>query len=97
MITPDVVKMCFKLCGPTLALDGSKDHAWCMHNFGEGYRELLQQQRVEWEAAAPTQPCPRSSCRWYQRARRSAPTLSWLQRRRWTGSCYPLGRKARTT
>ena len=22
-----------------------------MHNFGEGYRELLQQQRVEWEAA----------------------------------------------
>ena len=24
-----------------------------MHNFGEGYHELLQQQRVEWEAAHP--------------------------------------------
>ena len=29
MITPDVVKMCFKICGLTLALDGSEDHAWC--------------------------------------------------------------------
>ena len=45
MITPDVVKMCFKIWGLTLALD--------MHNFGEGNRELLRQQRVEWEAAHP--------------------------------------------
>ena len=51
MITPDVVEMCFKICGLTLALDGLEDHAWCIHDFGEGYRELLQQQRVEWEAA----------------------------------------------
>ena len=36
---------------PTLALDGSEAHNWYTHNFGEGYREILQQQRVEWEAA----------------------------------------------
>ena len=29
MITPDVVKMCFKICGLTLAFDGSEEHAWC--------------------------------------------------------------------
>ena len=52
-ITPDLVKTCFKICGLTLALDGIEDDAWCVHNFGEGYRELLQQQRVEWEAAHP--------------------------------------------
>ena len=97
MITPDVVKMCVKICGLTLALDGSEDHAWCMHNCGEGYRELLQQQHVEWEGAHPDAPCPCPSCRWHQRARRSARTPSWLQIRRWEGSCYPLGRKAGTT
>ena len=58
MITPDVVKMFFKICGLALALDGSEDHAWCNHNFGEGYRELLQQQRVEWKAAHPDQTLP---------------------------------------
>ena len=58
MITPDVVKMCFKVFGRTLALDGSEDDAWCMHNFGEGYRELLQQQRVEWQAAHPDATLP---------------------------------------
>ncbi|CAM9915919.1 unnamed protein product [Ectocarpus sp. 8 AP-2014] len=52
-ITPDTVKTCFKICGLTLALDGSEDHAWCMHNFGEGYGELLQKQRVEWEKTHP--------------------------------------------
>ena len=51
MIAPEVVKMCFKICGLMLALGGSEDHAWCTHNFGEGYRELVQQQRMEWEAA----------------------------------------------
>ncbi|CAN0393997.1 unnamed protein product [Ascophyllum nodosum] len=51
--TPEVVKTFFKVCGLTLALDGSEDDAWCVHNFGEGYRELLQQQRVAWEAAHP--------------------------------------------
>ena len=50
MITPDVVKMCFKIWGLTLALD--------MHNFGEGNRELLRQQRVEWEAAHPDATLP---------------------------------------
>ena len=29
-----------------------------MHNFGEGYHELLQQQRVEWEAAHPDATLP---------------------------------------
>ena len=29
-----------------------------MHNFGEGYRELLQQQRMEWEAAHPDATLP---------------------------------------
>ena len=58
MITSDVVKMCFKICGLTLSLDGSEDHAWCMHNFGEGYCELLQQKRVEWEAAHPDATLP---------------------------------------
>ena len=58
MITPDVVKMCVKICGLTLVLDGSEDHAWCMHNCGEGYRELLQQQHVEWEAARPDATLP---------------------------------------
>ena len=52
-ITADTVKTCFKICGLTLALDGSEDHDWCVHNFGAGYRELLQQQRVEWEEAHP--------------------------------------------
>ena len=52
-ITPEVVKTCFKVYGLTLALDGSEDDAWFVHNFGEGYRELLQQQRVAWEAAHP--------------------------------------------
>ncbi|CAN0100331.1 unnamed protein product [Ascophyllum nodosum] len=57
-ITPDTVETCFKICGLTLALDGSEDHMWCEHNFGEGYRELLQQQRVEWEAAHPDVTLP---------------------------------------
>ena len=35
-ITPEMVKTCFKICGLTLAVDVSEDHAWCMHNFGEG-------------------------------------------------------------
>ena len=52
-ITPDTVKTCFKICGIILALDGSEDHDWCRHNFGEGYREVLQQQRVELETAHP--------------------------------------------
>lgn len=57
-ITPELVKTCFKICGLTLALDGSEDHAWCSHNFGEGYPELLQQQRVEWEAQHPDVTLP---------------------------------------
>ena len=52
-ITPETVRTRFKICGLTLALDDSEDHAWCTHNFGEGYRELFQQQRIEWEAAHP--------------------------------------------
>ena len=53
-----MVKTCFKICGLTLSLDGSEDHAWCMHNFGEGYRELLEEQRVEWLAEHPGVPLP---------------------------------------
>lgn len=41
-------KTCFKICGLTLALDGSEDHACCIHNFGEDYRNLLQQQHAKW-------------------------------------------------
>ncbi|CAB1102966.1 unnamed protein product [Ectocarpus sp. CCAP 1310/34] len=52
-ITAETVKMCFKVCGLTLALDGSEDDAWCTHNFGEGYREVLVQQRAEWGAQRP--------------------------------------------
>ncbi|CAB1107081.1 unnamed protein product [Ectocarpus sp. CCAP 1310/34] len=52
-ITPETVKMCFKVCGLTLALDGSEDDAWGTHNFGEGYREVLVQQHAEWEAQHP--------------------------------------------
>ena len=48
-----MVKTCFKVCGLTLALEGSEDDAWCVHNFGEGYRELPQQQRVTREAVHP--------------------------------------------
>ena len=51
--TTETVKTFFKIFGLALALDGSEDHAWCTHNFGEDYRKLLQQQRVEWEAAHP--------------------------------------------
>ena len=46
-----MVKTCFKICGLTLALDGSENRAWCAYNNSEGYHELLQQQYVEWEAA----------------------------------------------
>ena len=49
---------CFQICDLTLALDGSEDHAWCTHNFGERNRQLLQQQRVEWEAAHPDVTLP---------------------------------------
>ena len=52
-ITPETVRTRFKICDLTLALDDSKDHAWCTHNFGEGYRELFQQQPIEWDAAHP--------------------------------------------
>lgn len=56
-ITPEVIKIwinvCFKIYRFTLALDDSEDHAWCAHNTGEGCRELIQEQRVEWEAAHP--------------------------------------------
>lgn len=55
-ITPEVVKICFKICG--LTLDGSEDDPWCVHNFGEGYRSLLQQQHDEWEAAHPDVTLP---------------------------------------
>ena len=58
MITPDVVKMCVKICGLTPALDGSEDHAWCMHNFGEGHLEFFQQQRAEWKARHPDATLP---------------------------------------
>ncbi|CAB1097747.1 unnamed protein product [Ectocarpus sp. CCAP 1310/34] len=52
-ITPETVKTCFKICGLTLALDGSEDHAWCEHNFGEDYPDLLEEQHAVWLAEHP--------------------------------------------
>ena len=57
-ITPETVKTCFMICGFTLAPDSSEDNAWCTRNFEESYRELLQQQRIEWEAAHPDVTLP---------------------------------------
>eukprot|EP00903_Cladosiphon_okamuranus_P022567 g20762.t1 len=57
-ITPETVKTCFKICGLTLALDGSEDHAWCVHNFGEGYRDLLEEQHAAWLAEHPDVTLP---------------------------------------
>lgn len=78
-----MAKTCFKVCGLTLALDGSEDHAWCTHNFGEGCRELLQQQRVGWEARHPDVSLPGPS---YIPVVSDGHTLgtkipSWLQRK----------------
>ena len=58
VILPEKIKTFFKIYGLTLALDGSEYHAWCTHNCGEGYRELLQQHRIEWEAAHPDVTLP---------------------------------------
>lgn len=82
-ITPDMINTYFKVCGLTLALDGSEDHAWCTHNFGEGCRELLQQQRVGWEARHPDVSLPGPS---YIPVVSDGHTLgtkipSWLQRK----------------
>ena len=41
MIMPDVVRICFKICDLTLALDGGEDHAWCTHNVCEGYLKKI--------------------------------------------------------
>ena len=49
--SPEVIRQCFKVCGLTLNLDGSKDHAWCLHTLGRNYRELLADQRQVWENA----------------------------------------------
>ncbi|CAB1113618.1 unnamed protein product [Ectocarpus sp. CCAP 1310/34] len=57
-ITPETVKTCFKICGLTLALDGSEDHAWCEHNFGEDYRDLLEEQHAVWLAEHPDVTLP---------------------------------------
>ena len=52
------MKTCFKICGLTLALDGSEDHAWCEHNFGEDYRDLLEEQHAVWLAEHPDVTVP---------------------------------------
>ncbi|CAB1100836.1 unnamed protein product [Ectocarpus sp. CCAP 1310/34] len=62
-ITPETVKTCFKICGLTLALDGSEDHAcedhaWCEHHFGEDYRDLLEEQHAVWLAEHPDVTLP---------------------------------------
>ena len=33
-LSPEVIRQCFKVCGLTLNLDGSEDHAWCLHTLG---------------------------------------------------------------
>ena len=69
-----------------------------MHNFGEGYRELLEQQRVEWEAAHPDATLPPLQLPVVPEGEAIGTNpITVLQRRRWKGSCYPLGWKARTT
>lgn len=50
-LSKDVTRKCFKLCGLTLNLDGSGDHAWCENTFGINYRELLAEQREVWQNA----------------------------------------------
>ena len=34
VLSPEVIRQCFKVCGLTLNLDGSEDHAWCLHTLG---------------------------------------------------------------
>ncbi|CAM9435524.1 unnamed protein product [Laminaria digitata] len=50
-MSPEVVRQCFKVCGLTLNLDGSEDHAWCLHKLGGNYRQLLAEQRQAWQNA----------------------------------------------
>ena len=50
-ISVETIRTCFKACGLTLNLDGSEDHEWCLHTFGEKYRDVLVQQREVWEQA----------------------------------------------
>ncbi|CAB1115321.1 unnamed protein product [Ectocarpus sp. CCAP 1310/34] len=57
-ITPETVKSCFKICGLTLALDGSEDHAWCDHDFGEDSHDLLEEQHAVWLAEHPDVTLP---------------------------------------
>ena len=39
-MSPYVIRQCFKVCGLTLNLDSSEDHAWCLHTLGGNYRKL---------------------------------------------------------
>ncbi|CAN0437062.1 unnamed protein product [Pylaiella littoralis] len=50
-ISERTIRSCFKVCGLTLNLDGSEDHAWCTSTFGANYREVFGEQREEWEQA----------------------------------------------
>lgn len=50
-ISAETIRTCFKACGLTLNLDGSEDHEWCLHTFGEKYRDVLVDQREVWEKA----------------------------------------------
>ena len=50
-ISVKTIRTCFTVCGLTLKLDGSEDHEWCTHTFGEKYREVLVKQREVWEQA----------------------------------------------
>lgn len=50
-MSPEVIRQCFKVCGLTLNLDGSEDHAWCLHKLGGNYRELVAEQREAWQDA----------------------------------------------
>ncbi|CAB1097748.1 unnamed protein product [Ectocarpus sp. CCAP 1310/34] len=86
-ITPETVKTCFKICGLTLALDGSEDHAWCEHNFGEDYRDLLEEQHAVWLAEHPDVTLPPLKLPTVLGG--STPTPSRLLRRRSRGSCCP--------
>ena len=50
-MSPEMIRQCFKVCGLTLNLDGSEDHAWCLLKLGGNYRKLLAEQREVWQNA----------------------------------------------
>ena len=74
-----------------------RDHAWCTHNFGEGYRELLQQQRVEWKAAHPDATLPPLQLQVVSEGKAIGTNPITAAEKEVEGKLLPPGGKARTT